>query len=81
MHISFLKEKKKKWNGIVAMALSKLEGKKKFCNWFVAMPLPKWGVKKKIGVVKSGMEFGNAIATIPFHIFFNYFFYYYFFKK
>ena len=28
------------------------------------------GVKKNFGIVKSGMEFGNAIATIPFHLFF-----------
>ena len=40
MHLSFLKKKKKKWNGIVVMALPKWEGKK-ICNWFVAMSLPK----------------------------------------
>ena len=67
MQISFLK--KKKWNGIVVMALPKQEGKE-ICNWFVVISLPKQGVKKMFGIVKSGMEFGNAIATIPFHFFF-----------
>ena len=56
------------WN--CGNGIAEIVGEKNFCNWFVAMPLPKWGVKKKIGVVKSGMEFGNAIATIPFHTFF-----------
>ena len=28
------------------------------------------GKKKTFGIVKSGMEFGNSIATIPFHFFF-----------
>ena len=55
----------------MAMALSKQEGKK-ICNWFVAMPLPKQGGKKN-GIGKSRMEFGNTIATIPFHFFFPFF--------
>ena len=52
---------------IVAMSLPKMGGKKKVCgNGIVEI----WGKKKTYGIVKSGMEFDNAIATIPFHFFF-----------
>ena len=65
----FLKKKKVEWN--CGNDIAEIGGKKNFAIGLWQCHCRNKGVKKKkIGIVKSGMEFGNAIATIPFHFFF-----------
>ena len=57
----------------MAMALPKQEGEK-ILQLVCDNAIDEIGGKKKnIGIVKSGMEFSNVIATIPFHFFFFFF--------
>ena len=53
--------------------IAEIEGKKKFAMGSWQCHCRNREVKKKFGIVKSGMELGNAIATIPFHFFFFFF--------